>query len=119
METPVQLEFHGFEPSAHVREAIEAHIVKFEDRFGRITSCRVVVRQPGAHHRMGEPYAVSIAMAMPGGKTVNVSRKSNDLEPRLADINFAVNEAFRRAARQLREQARKLQGNVKQHAVRQ
>ncbi len=119
MEIPLQLEFHDFEPSSHVRDLIDAHIAKFEDRYGRITSCRMVVRQPGAHHKTGEPYAVSIAIALPGGKPVTVSRKSNDLDPRFADVNYAINEAFRRAARQLREQTRKLQGDVKQHAIRQ
>lgn len=111
METPLQLETHGINLSSHVQEIITAHLQKLESRFGRITACRVVVRTPGAHHQMGEPYAVSITLALPGNRSVNVGRVSNNRDPRRADIVFAVNDAFRRATRQLRRQAQKLNGD--------
>lgn len=115
METPLELEIEGLQPSAHLQDMIRAHIAKFESRFGRITSCRVAIRAPGAHHRMGEPYAVSIRLALPDGKEVDAGRVSSGKDPRQADLSFAVGDAFRRATRQLREQARTLQGKVKQH----
>jgi cold shock CspA family protein len=113
METPLQLEIQGFTPSSHVRELIEANLTKVEARFGRITSCRVSILAPGAHHRMGEPYAVSIRAALPNGREVNVGRVSRGNDRRQGDVNFAINDAFRRAVRQLRDQTRLLRGEVK------
>jgi cold shock CspA family protein len=118
METPLQLETEGFAPSAHVRDLIEANLSKLEARFGRITSCRVAIHAPGSHHRMGEPYAVSIHAALPDGREVNVGKVSRAADRRQADINFAVNDAFRRAVRQLRDNARILRGDIKSNHVR-
>ncbi len=115
METPLQLETHGINLPAHVQETIGAHLQKLESRFGRITACRVVIRAPGAHHQMGEPYSVSIKVALPGSRDVNVGRISHNRDPRQSNIIFAVNDAFRRANRQLRRQAQKLNGDVKLH----
>ena len=116
METPLKLEIQGFEPSAHVRELIEFNIRKFEERSGRITSCNVIIRAPGAHHRLGEPFSVTIYMALPNSMEVSVGRTSKGLDRRHSDINFAINDAFRRAARQLQDKTRRLQGNVKRHS---
>ena len=115
METPLKLEIQGFEASEHVRELISSSIAKFEKRFGGIVSCNIVIRAPGAHHREGEPIAVTIFMSLPNGREVSVGRKSEGLDRRHADISFAINDAFRRATRQLQDETRKLRGDVKQH----
>jgi cold shock CspA family protein/ribosome-associated translation inhibitor RaiA len=115
METPLQLETHGINLPSHLQDLIEAQLRKLEGRFGRITACRVAIRAPGAHHQMGEPYSVSIKVALPGNREVNVGRISHNRDPRQSNIAFAVNDAFRRASRQLRRQAQKLNGDVKQH----
>jgi cold shock CspA family protein len=115
METPPKLEIQGFRPSAHVRDLIESDVRKIEKRYGNVTSCRVVIRAPGAHHKMGEPYAVTIYLALPNGREVSVGRTSKGADPRQADINFALHDAFRRVIRQLQDETRLLRGNVKQH----
>jgi ribosome-associated translation inhibitor RaiA len=116
METSLQLETEGFEPSDHVRALIEANLAKLGTRFGKITSCRVAIHAPGAHHRMGEPYAVSIRAALPNGREVKVGKISRGSDARQADLTFAINDAFRRAVRQLRDQARILRGDIKSHS---
>lgn len=115
METPLELEIEGIEPSAHMRDLIASNIAKLEGRYGRITSCRVAIHAPGAHHRLGEPFAVSIRMALPGGLNVNVARRADNRDARQADIAFAITDAFHRATRQLRDKTRKLHGDVKRH----
>ena len=116
MQTPLQLEVHGLELSSHIRDLIAAHLRKFEDRFGRTISCRASIRAPGAHHNIGEPFAVGIRIALPGGREVNVGPVSNSRDPRQADLVFALNDAFRRATRQLQRQADKLRDEDKPHA---
>jgi cold shock CspA family protein len=51
---------------------------------------------------------------LPEGREVNIARTPQDDE-RHSDLNYALNDAFKRARRQLQDQARKLQGQVKQH----
>jgi cold shock CspA family protein len=114
METAPQIDFQGMEPLAHVREAVERHIGQLETRFGRITACRVAVKGPGGRHRSGGLYEVNIHLSIPNSRDVSVLRTPT-LDERHADVGFAINDAFKRARRQLQDRARKLQGNVKHH----
>lgn len=99
METPLQLELHGVKSSDHVRDLIDKNLQKIEKRYGRATACRVVVRAPNAHHRHGEPFEVSVHIALPAKRDINVGHTGSD--EHLADLDFAVNDAFKRALRQL------------------
>lgn len=114
METPIEFDFQGMQPAERVRQAANGYISELEDRFGRITACRIVVKAPGKHHRTGEPYEINIHLTLPNGKEVNVSRTSH-LDERQADLTFALHDAFKRARRQLQDQVRDLQSQVKTH----
>lgn len=114
MQTPVEIEFQGLAASAENRAAITRHVNELEDRFGRATACRVIVKGPGAHHRTGGVYEVSIHLALPNGREVNVSR-STQSDERHSDLTFAIANAFKRARRQLQDRARRMRSDVKQH----
>jgi hypothetical protein len=115
METPLQIELEGVKSSGYLNELIESNLAKIEKRFGRATACRVVVRAPNGHHQNGEPYEVSIRIALPAKKEVNVSHTPSQ-DDRLSDMTAAVNDAFKRALRQLDDQTQQMQGKVKTHA---
>ncbi len=100
METPLQLELHGLNASDHIRELIGRNLSKIEKRYGRATACRVVVRAPNAHHRNGEPYDIAVRIALPAKREINVGHTAGE-DGRLADLDFAINDAFKRALRQL------------------
>ena len=114
METPVQIDFQGMPPSASVRDEITAHIAGLEERSGRITACRVILKAPGGHHRTGGLYEVNIHLMLPNGREVNVGRTPKEDE-RHSDITFAINDAFHRARRVLQDQVRRMQGQTKSH----
>lgn len=111
METPVQIDFQGMKPVQSLREKIEDHISELEDRFGRITGCRVVLKAPGGHHRIGL-YEVNIHLALPDGRKVDVTR-TPQADERQADVDFALHDAFKRARRKLQDRVRRMQGQVK------
>lgn len=113
METPVDIDFQGMQGTPTVQGSIEAHVAKLEQRYGRITACRVVVKGPGAHHRIGL-YEINIRLALPGGREVNVAR-TPQADERYSDLPFAINDTFRRARRRLQDHVRRMQGQVKQH----
>jgi cold shock CspA family protein len=113
MQTPVQIDFQGMKPLEFVREKIAQHVSSLEERFGRITACRVVMKAPGQHHRTGS-YEINVHLALPDGKQVDIDR-TPAADERYADIDFAINDAFKRARRRLHDHVRALQGQVKIH----
>ena len=114
METQMQIDFQGTDASPALRTTIEQHVRGLEDRFGRITACRVVVKAPSGHHRTGGLFEINVHLSLPNGREVKVSRTPQGDE-RHADADFAIADAFKRARRQLQDQVRRLQGKVKSH----
>jgi ribosome-associated translation inhibitor RaiA len=116
MQTAVQIVYHGEAVSDHTRTIVATHVAALEERFGRITSCRIAVRAPSDHHRTGGKYEVGIHLALPGKHDVNVDHSAS-ADERFADIAFAINDAFKRARRQLQDQVRRMRGEVKAHGA--
>jgi cold shock CspA family protein len=112
METPVQIDFQGMDADEMLRKRALEHVQALEKRYGRVTACRIVIKGPGGHHRTGGLYEIRIHAALPNGKEVNIDRTRQNDE-RHADKMFALNDAFKRARRQLQDQVRTLQGKVK------
>jgi len=115
MQTPAQIEFEGVQGSAERQTAIEKHLAELEACFGRGVAARVLVKGPGEHHQTGGQYQVSIRLALPDGREVDIGR-TPEQDDRYADLTFAVDNAFKRARRQLQDQARVMRGDVKHHA---
>lgn len=114
MDIPVEIDFQGMDAKPAVRDSIEKQIAQLEERGGRVTAGRVVVKAPGAHHRTGGLYEINIRLALPDGREVNVARTPHTDE-RYADLSYALNDAFKRARRQLQDQLDRMQGHVKRH----
>lgn len=115
MQAPAQIEIEGIKKTPDLQAAIDRHIVELENRFGRITVCRILVRGPSDRHQTGGQHQVSIRLALPDGREVNIGRTPKQDE-RYADLTFAIDNAFRRARRRLQDQARLMRGQTKMHA---
>jgi cold shock CspA family protein/ribosome-associated translation inhibitor RaiA len=114
MQIPMQVEFQGMKPQEALRDSIGKHVAELEDRFGRVIGCRVVLKGPGERHRTGGLYEINIRLSLPDGKEINIGRTPHQDE-RHSDIDFALNDAFKRARRRLQDQARRLRGDTKVH----
>ena len=74
---------------------------------------------PGRAERSGRPsperrtLEVNIRLALPNARGQCRAHRAGDA--RCSDLTFAINDAFKRARRQLQVHVRKLQGLVKQH----
>ena len=88
-----------------------------EKRYGRITACRVVVKDPGQHHRTSGLFEVHIHLSLPDRKEVNVGHKP-DADERHSNVHSAINDAFKHAQRILEEDVRRMQGDLKTHVPR-
>ena len=112
MQTPPEIQFQGMTGTPQIQGVIETHLAQLEQRWGRVTACRVVLKGPGQHHRTGGLYEVHIRLALPDGREVNVDR-TPPADERHADLTFAIDDAFKHARRQLQDQVRRIQGQVK------
>jgi len=114
METLLKVDFHGAESSEALQNKIAEHVDALEHLYGRLTACHLSVEAPGHHHRKGGLFHVSIRLTLPNGREVNVGTTPR-ADERHADVLFAINDAFRRARRQLQDRAREMRGQVKTH----
>jgi cold shock CspA family protein len=112
MQTPVQVEYQGMDSDATLQRTVEKQAADLGQRFGRITSCRVAIAAPSGHHRTGGLHEVNIRLALPNGREVNVERTAR-ADERHSDLDFAINDAFKRARRRLQDQVRRMRGLVK------
>jgi cold shock CspA family protein/ribosome-associated translation inhibitor RaiA len=112
MQTQPELQFQGLTATPAMRDAIDRHVTDLEQRWGRITACRVVLKAPSQRHRNGGLYEVHVRLALPDGREVNVER-TPPADERHADPTFAIDDAFKHARRQLQDQVRRAQGQVK------
>jgi cold shock CspA family protein/ribosome-associated translation inhibitor RaiA len=113
MQSQVQIDFQGMKPVESLQEKVVDQVAGLEERFGRITACRVVLKAPGNHRRIGL-YEVSLHLTLPDGKQVDIDRTPHQDE-RYSDLDFALNDAFKRARRRLQGQVHRLQCAVKTH----
>jgi ribosome-associated translation inhibitor RaiA len=114
METPVHIDFQGLNANEPFRTSVLQHVAALERRYGRITSCRVVIKGPSERHQTGGLYEINIRLALPQGREVNIDRTAT-ADERHADPNFAINDAFKRARRRLQDRSRRMRGQVKTH----
>ena len=114
MQTQPEIQFQGLTATPAIRDAIDRHVAELDQRFGRITACRVAVKAPSQHHRKGGLYEVHVRLELPDGREVNVERTPT-ADERNADLTFAIDDAFKHALRQLQDQVRRAQGQVKNH----
>jgi len=109
METPLKISFQGGDTSEALSGLIADQVANLEKLYGRMTSCHVMVRVP---ERPSGFYAVHVHVALPGGGDVNIDHTPIE-DARFHEPQFAVQDAFRRAKRQLKSYASRKRGDVK------
>jgi cold shock CspA family protein/ribosome-associated translation inhibitor RaiA len=114
MQTPVEIDFQGLKGNEKLRACVLKHVAVLEQRFGRITACRVVIKAPSERHRTGGACEITIRLSLPQGREVDIGR-SEKPDDRHADAVVALNDAFKRARRRLQDHARRMRGHVKSH----
>ena len=114
MQTPVATEFQEMAASPAIENLIADQVKALEQRYGRITACRIVVKGPGNRHQTGGLYEINIRLALPDGREVDVGRTPK-ADERHSDLLFAINDAFKRARRQLQDATQRMEGRIKTH----
>lgn len=129
MILPVQITFRNMDSSAAVEDRIREEAARLDTFYDRIMSCRVMVEIPHHHHQRGNPFHIRIDLGVPGREIVvkhepslhpeqaghNRISKTREVHGAHKDVYVAIRDAFRVAARELREYARRQRGQVKAH----
>ena len=115
LQIPLQITFHGMEPSPAIEARIREKAAKLEHFHDRIVGCKVVVEAPHRHHHKGKLYNVRIDISVPG-KDVFVGH-SGPLNHAHEDVYVAIRDAFNAAGRQLEDHVRRMRGDVKAHVA--
>lgn len=130
-DVPLQVSFHGLEPSPALRSLIEGETAKLKHLYRYIVTCHVTVEHLAGRHRKGNPFRVRIELAVPGKRLTvdsqpntrrvleNVEEiaraKSDEVHPEHKDGVLATRDAFRKLGRQLQDYARRQRADVKTH----
>ncbi len=114
MQVPLQIVFEHIGHSDALEAAVRNEAQRLEHFHDRITSARVVIARPQHRHHKGDTYCVRIHVAVPGGKHIDISRDPA-ATGRHEDAHVTIRDAFDAAGRQLQDQIRKLDGEVKVH----
>lgn len=109
METPLKISFQGGDTSEALSRLIGDHVEALEKVYGRMTACQVAVQVPD---KLNGPFAVHVHLTLPGGMDLNIDHTPS-ADDRFFDPQFAVNDAFRRAKRALKDRASRRRGEVK------
>jgi cold shock CspA family protein len=114
MQVPIQIVFEHIGHSDALEAAARKEAQRLEHFYDRITSARVVIGRPQHRHHKGDTYCVRVHLAVPGGKHIDISRDPA-ATGRHEDAHVTIRDAFDAAGRQLQDQIRRLEGEVKSH----
>lgn len=113
MDVPLQLHFHGLDPSDAITGYVHARAATLDAIFPHVVACRIAIESPGHRHQHGRHYRVRIDVTVPGHELV-VSRDPVESDAHV-DAYAAIDDAFDDMAAMLADQADRLQGAVKTH----
>lgn len=103
-----KIDFEGMDGTRKVRGAIEERIAELDES---VETCGVVVKNPQTGKRKGL-YEIEIGLTLSDGRDLKIGR-SRSADKRYEDINFAIDDTFRRARRRLKETVRDSSGKGK------
>ena len=115
MQIPLQISFRHMSASEVLETRIRNEAERLEKFYDHITSCRIMVEAPHAHHHKGKLYHVRIDLTVPRGELV-VSRDHHD-EHAHEDVYVAIRDAFYKMQRQLEDYVARRRGHEKIHEI--
>ena len=116
MQVPLEIAFHHIERSEQAENEIRTHVADLEKIYERLVSCRVRIDQRARDVSGTIPPVVRIELGIPGHGEIVVSHEPDHLlrKYKHPDLRSAINEAFRKAERQLLDLKEQRQGRTKE-----
>lgn len=99
MKLPVNIQFHGLEPSDAMESSAREHARKLDSLAPDIMACRVSIDLAHKHKHQGRQFGVRIDLTLPGHELV-VNHVQHE------DAHIALRDAFEKMKRQLEDVVR-------------
>lgn len=116
LQIPLQISFKDIRHSDAVEAAIRERAAKLEVHAGgRLTSCRVTVKEPNQRRRQGDLFVVTIDVTMPGIELAVGHSGNHGDERSHENIYSAVRDSFQAMERQIHEYIEKRRHDIKLH----
>ncbi|HEX3652884.1 MAG TPA: HPF/RaiA family ribosome-associated protein [Rhizomicrobium sp.] len=114
MDIPLEIAFHGMNPSDEVESLIAEHVNRLERFYPHLVGCRVSVEIPHKQHRHGNLPGVHIIIRVPGHE-IAISREPHKAKLRriAPNVHTAITDAFRAAEKRLMDFKQQQYGEVK------
>ncbi len=106
MKIPVQINFLGINRSEALEKLINKEVESLHRFDADLISCRVAIESEGRHQTQGRACSVRVILNTPGHEFVMNTKNE--------DARAAVRAAFDSLARQVKDNAAKRRGEVKQ-----
>ncbi len=107
MKLPLQVSFHGIDRSGALEQLIAKEVESLHKFDAELISCRVAVETEGRHQNQGRETCVRVNLTSPGKEFVQTEKDE--------DAFNAVRRAFDSLVRQVKDNAAKRRGEVKNH----
>ena len=116
MQVPLEIAFHHIERSEQAENEIRTRVADLEKIYERLVFCRVRIDQRAKDVTWTIPPVVRIELGIPGHGEIVVSHEPDHLlrKYKHPDLRSAINEAFRKAERQLLDLKEQRQGRTKE-----
>jgi ribosome-associated translation inhibitor RaiA/cold shock CspA family protein len=103
LQVPLEIAFHNLDSSAGAEQEIRARVAQLEKIYDQLVSCRVRIDQRARDLTGTIPPVVRIELGIAGRNDLMVSHEPDHLLRKYQhpDLHKAINEAFRKAERQL------------------
>jgi ribosome-associated translation inhibitor RaiA/cold shock CspA family protein len=103
LQVPLEIAFHNLDSSPRAEQEIRARVANLEKLYDRLVSCRVRIDKRAKDLAGAIPPVVRIELGIAGRNELVVSHEPDHLLRKYQhpDLHKAINEAFRKAERQL------------------
>lgn len=114
MQIPLQITFHGIDPSPALEARARELANRLEKFSQQIMHCHVIIEAPHRHKHQGELYNVRIDITVPDREIA--IRHTRPADHAHEDPYVALRDAFKAARRKLQDYERQVRLDVKAHA---
>jgi ribosomal subunit interface protein len=105
MGLPVRITFRDLEHSDAIETSVRRHAEKLLTFEERIVGCDIAIEAPHRHKQHGRHYRVRVNVSVPGATLI--ADRNPDAAQTHEDLYVAIDDAFARAARVLRDHVAK------------
>jgi ribosome-associated translation inhibitor RaiA len=102
MQVPLEISYREVEKTEALESLVMENVNELENFYNNIISCRIAIEKPNSTVSSGNPYRVRIAVRVPPGHELIVTKDQGDSDPEMP-LGAVIRDAFSAVERQLKD----------------